>query len=368
MPRLRALCARATVTMVALGAALVLAPSASPCTTFVATHPGGPVVGKSYDWSQGMGLVVLNPRGLKKRALCQRPEDRPAEWVARHASVTFNQYGREFPCSGMNDAGLVAEIMWLNESEYPEPDGRPTVNELQWIQHVLDRCATTEEVVEAAGELRVSPVYARVHYLVADRGGSAAVLEYLGGRLVVWRGERLPVPTLTNDPYERSRSFLEEHAGFGGDRPVGGSARSLDRFCRASALARAIAAEDDATKAAFAVLDSVSQGAFSQWNIVYRPEDGEVAFRTRACGRVKHLDLGRLGLETLTQARILDIDLDAAGDVSERFEPYSTEANRALVRRSMAHVARSAGLPPEALEQLARYPETLRAQPAPQPR
>jgi penicillin V acylase-like amidase (Ntn superfamily) len=30
--------------------------------------------------------------------------------------VTFNQYGRNFPSGGMNEAGLVIELMWLEGS------------------------------------------------------------------------------------------------------------------------------------------------------------------------------------------------------------------------------------------------------------
>jgi penicillin V acylase-like amidase (Ntn superfamily) len=42
----------------------------------------------------------------------------PAKWVSRYGSVTFNQYGCENPTGGMNEAGLVVEQMWLDESAY----------------------------------------------------------------------------------------------------------------------------------------------------------------------------------------------------------------------------------------------------------
>ena len=37
--------------------------------------------------------------------------------------------------------------MWLDSSEYPKPDGTPSVNELQWIQYQLDNFATVGEVL-----------------------------------------------------------------------------------------------------------------------------------------------------------------------------------------------------------------------------
>lgn len=32
-------------------------------------------------------------------------------WTSRYASVTFNQWGREFPMDGMNEAGLVVALV-----------------------------------------------------------------------------------------------------------------------------------------------------------------------------------------------------------------------------------------------------------------
>ena len=98
--------------------------AAAACTTFMLERGAERVVGKSYDWYMGQGLVLVNKRGVAKRSLPVKPGDRPAQWQSRHASVTFNQYGREFPAGGMNDAGLVVEIMWLDSSTYEKADDR----------------------------------------------------------------------------------------------------------------------------------------------------------------------------------------------------------------------------------------------------
>src|SRR5436305_12805815 len=91
---------RASVAIAAAMAALLVgvAPRpASACTTFMLERGGDRVVGKSYDWYMGQGLVLINKRGTAKRSLPAKPSDQPAQWLSRHASVTFNQYGREFP-------------------------------------------------------------------------------------------------------------------------------------------------------------------------------------------------------------------------------------------------------------------------------
>ena len=56
-------------------------------------------------------------------------------WTSKYGSATFNQYGREFPMGGMNEAGLVVESMMLFETEYPLPDTRSGIDPTQWIQY-----------------------------------------------------------------------------------------------------------------------------------------------------------------------------------------------------------------------------------------
>ena len=40
----------------------------------------------------------------------------------KYGAIFFNQFGREFPMGGMNEAGLVVELMWLDETVFPSPD------------------------------------------------------------------------------------------------------------------------------------------------------------------------------------------------------------------------------------------------------
>src|SRR5262245_4198504 len=123
------------------------------CTTFLIDAGSEKMVGKCYDWHRGEGLVVANARGRLKRALTLNPRERPAAWRAEHASLTFNQYGVEMPNGGMNDAGLVVEVMWLDSTRLPPPDQRPVVGELQIIQYLLDRFATVSDVAAHADEV-----------------------------------------------------------------------------------------------------------------------------------------------------------------------------------------------------------------------
>ena len=87
------------------------------------------------------------------------------------AASAFNQYGKEFPTGGMNETGLVVELMWADGSKYPKPDSRPALGVLQWIQFLLDNYNSVEEVISSDSRIRISPDNPPLHYLVADASG-----------------------------------------------------------------------------------------------------------------------------------------------------------------------------------------------------
>jgi choloylglycine hydrolase len=95
------------------------AQSGEACSTFQLQHGKHLVVGKNFDFHTDIGMVIINKRNVAKTALLS-PWENPARWVSKYGSITFNQVGREFPFSGINEAGLIVEIMWLDESQYPE--------------------------------------------------------------------------------------------------------------------------------------------------------------------------------------------------------------------------------------------------------
>jgi len=333
---------------------------ASACSTFVMEDGARRVFGKNYDWDVTDGLVIVNKRGVAKRAFTVGTET-AAQWVSRYGSVTFNQYGRELPCGGMNEAGLAIEIMWLDETVYPAPDERPVVSNLQWVQYQLDLAASVEEVVASDANVRVEASgSARVHYLVADRSGAAAVVELLGGEMVVHTGGDLPVPALTNDTYAASIAFLESLAP--DETPA--TETSLHRFARA---ARACTGTSPAGSSAmplyeraFAVLDDVQQHDYTVWQIVYDMTEWRVYFRTSEAREIRFVDFSALDFDCASSVRIIDVNTPRTGDVTEGLGPYTRAANYALVREAFRKTEFLRSTPDTALRTIAVYPERMR--------
>ena len=327
---------------------LFSAPSAHACTTFC--FADALVFGKNYDWGISNGLVLVNKRGVEKRAFV---EQNPFAWTSRFGSVTFNQYGREFPCGGINEKGLVVELMWLDDSEYPAPDARGALPTLQWIQYQLDTAADVAQVIASDAVVRITGAHAKIHFLVADAGGETAAIEFLAGKMVAQRGAR----ALTNDTYQRSAAYARTF----NDVTRELSHSSLDRFAIAAArVAGGPGAETAPVTAAFDLLARVAQGEYTQWSIVYDIGGRRVHFRTQANPIARSIDIAKLDFACATPVRMIDVNTPLTGDATARLTDYSEDANRVLVRASFAGTDFLRALPPETADAQARFPASTR--------
>lgn len=332
-------------------------PVAFPCTTFGLKSADGHVVGKSYDRGDGTGYLMVNKRGVEKTALLTPGASRAQVWTSKFGSVTFNQLARELPMGGLNEAGLAIEIMILGETRYPPAtDSRPAVNESQWIQYMLDRFATVGEMLAHAPTIKIAPAAETVHYLACDKDGACASFEYIGGQLVTHSGDQFPEFVLTNSTASSSLQALRGHTGFGGDRAIPSDIGSISRFVRTAANARNYDGSDPQAYA-FRMLDSVSMGNFSKWNIVYHTQTGRVAFRTASDTAVKVVDLDRLDFDCRTAVTVHDVQTSSRGNLSGSFSAYSEALNRELFRKAAS--ALPITIPADLFEKVVTYPEKM---------
>ena len=334
--------------ILALLLAALPAPVARACTTVCVGDATRPVVAYNYDFDPQEGLVLVNKRGTTRKS---RVDPGGLTWTARYGSVTFNQFGRDNPTTGMNEKGLAVSLMWLDGTEYPPADARPTTGILEWIQYNLDMHASVAEVAAHADTVRPTGA-TPIHYLFADAAGDAAVVEFLGGRLVIHRGVTLPVRALANSTYDDSvRAF--EAAKAGGTVPS--SRGSLDRFVRGAMLA---SAPGDPIDRGFAVLASVATPGRTRWSVVYDLGARVVNFRTDTNTARRRIALGHLDFDCRTPVRMLDATAPGAGDVTGRFADYTRAANRALLDASFSKTPFLADRPASERAVAAAHPDT----------
>ena len=215
------------------------------CTRAVYLGENGTVItGRSMDWAEDMQTNLwVFPRGMKRDGAAG--PDSP-KWVSRYGSVIASGY-EIGTTDGMNDAGLVANLLYLAESDYGLPDGKPPLSISIWAQYVLDNFATAAEAVDALLEepfRLIAPELpnghpSQLHLAISDATGDSAIFEYIAGQLVIHHGRQYQV--MTNSPtYERQIALNDYWADIGGLTFLPGTNRAADRFARASFLINAI--------------------------------------------------------------------------------------------------------------------------------
>ena len=330
------------------------------CTTFSLQKGGRIVFGKNFDWHLGRGLVIVNKRGVVKQAMPGiQPDPGPyATWTSRYGSLTFNQYGREMPMGGMNEAGLVVELMMLTETQYPSPDPRQAIKDLQWIQYQLDNYSRVVEVIASNTHLRILTFeQPGLHFLIADQSGDCASIEFLAEKMVVHYRDSLRVRTLTNSTYAESCKYLNKHLGFGGQMPITKGPTSLKRFVNSAKMLQEYdpRTKGNAVDYAFQILEQVSQES-TQWRIVYDQQKLQVYFRTASNPNIKYIDFNSLDFDCTAPVMVVDIHTDLTGNVSDSLVQYSREVNLDLIRYAFKNTGLMRYLPERFIDQRADYP------------
>lgn len=327
------------------------------CSVFCIDKGDNLVIGRNYDWGFGEGMLVVNKRNQTKKALCYwgEPKHKPARWTSKYGSITFVQYGREIAFGGMNEAGLAVNELWLDETVYPRADKRPSLSVDQYIQYLLDNYQSVGEIAADIERIRLRPVtddFTKIHFFAVDPSGQSIVIEFLGGKAVVYTKETMPVKALTNNTYENSISFHQAEP----QTPL----TSLGRFARAAQWISRYEPGNSkpAVSYAFDLLDMVDQGPFTKFKIAFDLKNKIIYFKSLSNPQLRHVKLDCFDFAPQTNSLILDLNKDGAGDVSNQFINYSTEYNENLIERAWRNLGYT-DIYPKALQLISRYPETF---------
>lgn len=231
-----------------LAVALLTTSSVTPamaCTRSLYVGDGNMVVtGRNMDWLEDMASNLwVFPAGMKRDGAAGA---RSLTWTSNYGSVIVSAY-ESGTTDGMNEKGLVANLLYLAESDYGQPArDKPLLSISAWTQYVLDSYATVAEAVEGlraepfsllAPELKGIP--ATLHLSLSDASGDSAIFEYIGGHLVIHHGRQYTV--MTNSPtYDEQLALNQYWKDIGGLVFLPGTNRAADRFARASFLLDAL--------------------------------------------------------------------------------------------------------------------------------
>ncbi len=325
------------------------------CSTFLLSKNGRHFFGRNYDWVSGNGMIVVNARNVQKRSFIPDGE-KAVSWISKYGSVSFNQFGKEFPHGGMNEKGLVVELMWLDETKYPSADSRAAISELQWIQYQLDNCATIEEVIATDITIRITRNNAvPLHFLVADEKGQAATIEFINGKMVVHKGKDMLFPVLTNTVYQDAIQKLKnKQAG----KLASFDDNSVDRFATACRMVQQFQQTNnsaDPVDYAFSILGKVAQGDYTKWRIVYDITGRQVHFVTRDNQQRKSFSLIEFDFTCDKPPLALPLESNAGGQVFKHFSPLDYNLNKAIIEQSAQESRNQVQIPETTIAGIADY-------------
>ena len=345
---------------------------AYPCTTFVLERGNKIVFGRNLDWITGSGLIMTNPRNVNKTALVD-PAEKAIEWISKYGSMTFNQIGRDLPYGGINEAGLVVEHMTLEQTQYPSKDDRYAICANQWIQFQLDNYSTIAEVISSDSILRIVDATSKYHFLICDRFGNVATIEFLDGKMVSHMQNSLPVPVLANSTYSSSLDCYKTEGNTDSNRSLynfSTAAHNLQEYKASS--------NDSLVNDAFHILESVSQGVGTKWSIVYDITNMRIYFKIFETAtivgeqkifmkqpgqaEIKFVDFKNFDFDCSKNAKVLDLNEDFSGAVDNQFINYSTEINNEYITKAFTFFRDwgfNLNIGSEQIDYLAKYPESF---------
>jgi len=299
------------------------------CTAFCLKDSTQLILAKNFDWPINDGLIFLNKKGVPKVAFTQQPKK--ISWVSKYGSITFNQFGKEFPLGGMNEAGLVIEELNLFGKGHQD-DSLYTVNEFQWVQYFLDNYSSVNEIVHNFPPLTVSPIFVNLHYLISDKQGNTAIIEFYDGKIHTYHGKEIQYPVLSNNTYRNSLKYINNFKGFGGDLPIRNETTSGERFVKAVVLIKNMhnRINESLVSTAFSILDSVKQKD-TQWSIVYDIRNSKIFFYTSICKKIKIIDIKRFDFTCTSSCKYYDILSLDSDYIYAKFQEFDPKKNSELL-------------------------------------
>ena len=237
------------------------------CTRVVYLGKNGMVVtGRTMDWKEDLkSNIYVFPRGIERAGA---DKGNTIHWKSKYGSVITAGYDIG-TSDGMNEKGLVANLLYLAESDYYRPnDTRPVMGISIWTQYVLDNFATVDEAVKELSKetFRIDApdmpngAKSTLHLAISDASGNSAIFEYIKGKLIIHEGKEYQV--MTNSPsYEQQITLNNYWQQIGGLVMLPGTNRAVDRFVRASFYINVIPQTDnqrEAVAGVFSVIRNVS--------------------------------------------------------------------------------------------------------------
>lgn len=281
-----------------IGGALI--PHKGLACSAIATSNGPHIMmAANYDWKARGGIVFESPRGQVKQTARFEQEGLSAEWVSKYASLTVSQFGRDFPMQGINEAGLVGNVL-VASADYPKQGPLGVITEVTWLQYQLDQFSTVGEVAAHVGDFGIEKVSAQLHWFLCDATGSCIIVEFIKGEPVVHQLDPGEIRAVTNSRFLESKAAWRQWQSSGtGTLPAGYN--SFNRFIRLAS--RGALTEE---RELIGAIDDVALDGFTAFQAIFTSETKQIKVRIPS-GRWQTVSFDHLPFDCKTDLSMMSI-------------------------------------------------------------
>ena len=241
------------------------------CSLFAALgDPEDRLFGRNFDWRYSPALLLFSDRpaagGYASVSMVDIAylgfDDRSVDLTTLPLAERRGLLDApSWPFDGMNEAGVAVGMAAVPSADERHDPGKPTIDSLEVMRAILDRAGSVDEAVAILGQYNIDwEGGPPLHYLVADRSGRAALVEFHGGQIIV-----LP----NTGPWHAATNFTR--SAVAGD--AAGQCHRYDTLVRRLTDAGGMLAPRDALDLLQAVAQTESA---TQWSVVYGMNTGQV--------------------------------------------------------------------------------------------
>jgi hypothetical protein len=249
-------------------AGLALPPGSNvACSLFASLAPGSDMFyGRNFDWdfAPAMLLFMDPPEGYASVSMVDLTFIGISTDSAKSLADLPLKERKDLldapamPFDGMNEQGLAIAMAAVPDSGTTQNPSKTTIGSIGIIREVLDHARNVAEAVALFQKYNINFTGGpAIHYLVADAGGNAALLEIVDGKLVVLHNA---------DPWHLATNHLRATATGDGGCP---------RYRRLSEVLADDKGQLD-QKASMQLLSDVAQSG-TQWSVTYDMTKGDIS-------------------------------------------------------------------------------------------
>ena len=250
------------------------------CTCFAALNPQGtPWFGRNFDWELHPALLLFTdpPDGYASVSMVDAAYLGLGSEPPSPADQRKLLDAPYWPFDGVNECGVAMGLMAVPAAEASRDPAKVTIGSLHAVRLVLDQAKDVEQALMLLGQYNIDfgdgpPL----HYLLADRGGASAVVEFVRSEMRVLRNR---------DAWQVATNFLLSEVGAAAPDDLG--ARYREANATLTRTAGRLSSEE-----AMALLGRVSQ-PITRWSTLYDLRTGAVRVAMgRSYERVHAFELG----------------------------------------------------------------------------